>query len=466
MTAFILYLLGASVLLAVLQIFYSAYLQKLTFFHSNRWFLVGSLIISCLGPLLPYPSWQTPIATPEILTSLSVSTTFTTSPISPQVLPAERSLLATVMEAFTFLYWAVVILLLIRLLLRVLSLIKLTGKAQKESYKNYTLLIHPGIETPFSFFGYIGIYKERYAGDTLNHILDHEEVHLRQWHSADLLLMEIYLLFFWFNPFAWWHKKQMALNLEYLADDEVLKGGANPQAYQLSLLSISSNQIPIPLTNPFSSSIMKARIQMINQTRSAKRTWLHYSWVIVIVAGCLLLVSYSKAQFYDSGSAYILADVSGWQKANSNHSQAVMQGRVIQGIVKTAKDGKLMADVKVLVVGTSKSTITNKEGKFSIEVSEEDQILEFVPMDFYTIKSDNMYPPLAMQITSSDEMIVLLHRFIPLSPLPDTTIYFMDGKRISKAEYDRQSAKGYFPHEYLFRPGLNKYNLINMGNVE
>lgn len=457
----LLYLFQVSLLLAAAQVVYRVFLQRLTFYQANRFVLLGSLLFSCLAPLLSFPTDKNSVSPLSAFTDVSLPANLTPSFPSPPNLPAEASLLESVMEATVYVYGVIVIGFALQLVLRVVSLVRLVNRSQKETYTCFTLLLHPSIEAPFSFYKYIGINKKTYPPATLTNILHHEQVHLRQGHSFDILLTELYLIFFWFSPFAWWHKKLIALNLEYLADQVVLKAGVPLKSYQLSLLSMSVNKTRYTLSNPFSLSSMKTRIHKINQAPSSTRSGLNYIWLLVVGIATLFIGGLSKAHQKESIP-------SEWKAARNTtlHTQIpTRQSRILKGIVKTAEAGKPMKDVQVIVVGTSKNTTTDNQGKFSIEVSENDQILEFIPMDFETIKSDNYYPALAMQITASQEMIVLLSRF-PLSPLKDTTIYFMDGQRISEQEYERQRAKGYFPMELIGRPGLKKINLINMGNVD
>ena len=70
-------------------------------------------------------------------------------------------------------------------------------------------------------------------------MLRHEQVHVRQWHTLDVLLAQLALAAAWRNPAAWLLRRALLDNLEYLADEAVLRTGLDRRAYQYSLLRLS-----------------------------------------------------------------------------------------------------------------------------------------------------------------------------------------------------------------------------------
>jgi beta-lactamase regulating signal transducer with metallopeptidase domain len=70
---------------------------------------------------------------------------------------------------------------------------------------------------------YIFINPEKYDWDTYSQIILHEKIHIQQGHSYDIMLAELALIFQWFNPFAWFYRKAMEDNLEFLTDNELLE---------------------------------------------------------------------------------------------------------------------------------------------------------------------------------------------------------------------------------------------------
>ncbi|MFT7362741.1 MAG: hypothetical protein ACI9UV_000935, partial [Algoriphagus sp.] len=63
MNQLLIYLLEASICLAICLLFYRLLLSELTFFNLNRAVLLGMLLISAVFPLLSYPLVQVSQAT-------------------------------------------------------------------------------------------------------------------------------------------------------------------------------------------------------------------------------------------------------------------------------------------------------------------------------------------------------------------------------------------------------------------
>jgi beta-lactamase regulating signal transducer with metallopeptidase domain len=78
-----------------------------------------------------------------------------------------------------------------------------------------------------------------------------------------LFFAEILIVLAWWNPFSWLIRKSIRQNLEFIADREVIKQGADIKPYQMLLLK--TMQVPaLSITNAFSVSHLKKRIKMMN----------------------------------------------------------------------------------------------------------------------------------------------------------------------------------------------------------
>ncbi|HBQ57496.1 MAG TPA: M56 family peptidase, partial [Porphyromonadaceae bacterium] len=127
-----------------------------------------------------------------------------------------------------------------------------------------------------------------HSEEELQQILIHESTHVRQWHSADVLLGELLSVFFWWNPAVWLLKREIVINLEYLADNDVLQHGVNSREYQYHLLKLTYHETAVPLSNHFNVSQLKQRITMMNKTQSSAVKLAKYLTVIPLV---LLLIT-------------------------------------------------------------------------------------------------------------------------------------------------------------------------------
>ncbi len=121
-------------------------------------------------------------------------------------------------------------------------------------------------------------------------LLVHERTHVRQWHSADILLSEIVCIICWINPFAWWLKKEISINHEFIADEQVMLSGFNKKEYQYHLIGMEQPNMAIAnLYNNFSVLPLKKRITMLNKKRTNSVRKVKYLALIPMAAGLLLL---------------------------------------------------------------------------------------------------------------------------------------------------------------------------------
>jgi hypothetical protein len=147
----------------------------------------------------------------------------------------------------------------------------------------------------FSFFHYLVMNREQYPPAEVDQIIAHEQVHIRQVHNFDLLLVEVAHALFWINPLFVGFKRTVKLNLEFIADKAVLDSGADPVSYQYSMLRCLRPP-GLPLVNLFASSKIKTRIQMMNKKNSPIRNLYKYTLVLPLLAGSYFIVNPLKAR--------------------------------------------------------------------------------------------------------------------------------------------------------------------------
>jgi hypothetical protein len=130
-------------------------------------------------------------------------------------------------------------------------------------------------------------------------ILKHEQVHVRQIHSADILLGEIVRVFCWFSPFAWMISNAIRKNLEFIADRQVLQEGIERRKYQYSLLATFTGQSTVSFPNHFNFSHLKTRIYMMNKQKSSNPHLMKYLLTATLSAITLLFtagISFAQQQ--------------------------------------------------------------------------------------------------------------------------------------------------------------------------
>ena len=127
----------------------------------------------------------------------------------------------------------------------------------------------------FSWCNKIFLYKKSLNSNpkVLQMLVYHEKAHLDKGHWLDLALAQIILIFQWFNPAAWFMRKELQRIHEYEADDSVLKLGIEEKDYQMLLIQNISGSRYSDLTNGLNSSSLKKRIIMMKRTEF-KKDWI------------------------------------------------------------------------------------------------------------------------------------------------------------------------------------------------
>lgn len=285
-----LYLFKVHAGISLLYAIYHLTAKNELFFRLNRFILLGILLISFSLPLLPSLNMHTI----NQANSGFVQSVFSKTDYSPDnILKGKevsrfadeimiKRLSALIISLLTF-YLVVVVFLLLRFINQISNVLDFIKNSERVVENN--IMYHdPGEETSaFSFFNSILINREQHDDEQFKQILAHEKAHVNQWHSIDILLAELACVFLWANPFAKALKNTIRLNLEFLADKEVLNKGFNKQKYQWSILRPYLKQYTYPLTNLYSSK-PKQRIEKMNAQESPVFNLYKYALIIPVFA--------------------------------------------------------------------------------------------------------------------------------------------------------------------------------------
>ncbi|MBS2099057.1 M48 family metalloprotease, partial [Carboxylicivirga linearis] len=207
----------AAIMVALMVIVFALFLSKDALFNRNRIWLLSTLFVPWIIPLLAMPlSVKSILFAPEAeldLTTLSI----------PVTVQANTTVKAASVFDWSYLLMAVYILIslvfVVRLLWGYAFLLKLKGKSKKLKENGFNLYLLEDREiNPFSFFQSVFVPQSVMEQNDRDHILNHEQTHCRQWHSVDITLAEWMLILQWWNPFAWWLRKLIAQNHEFCVD--------------------------------------------------------------------------------------------------------------------------------------------------------------------------------------------------------------------------------------------------------
>jgi TonB family protein len=301
MKHFLVYLLQSSACVAVLWSVYGLFLRKDTFFRTNRFFLLMIAVASMVLPLIK-------MSLEGISRASGVAVYLAPVVITPEKIEQVVSGIGNVYVPVIALYLAGVSFFLVKLIIRLVQLYLLIGRHCSKVFNNVTIVTVDSTIAPFSFFHWVFINDSDAENPSRKQIFSHEMVHVRQWHSADLFLTELLLIFQWFNPFAWLLMRSVKTNHEYLADEGVLKGEQDRHVYQELLLTRSAGFPVYSFANNFNVSLLKKRIIMMARSRSSMFAKGKILFAVPAVFAVLFFFSSGSmnriaARTIDSGSA-------------------------------------------------------------------------------------------------------------------------------------------------------------------
>jgi TonB family protein len=258
----VIYLLKINVVLMLLYGFYRLMYNRDTFFGWRRSVLIGIYLVSLLIPAMNMEYWVQ-----EHATTVSMAHTYA-EVVLPSITVTAVQPVFSWMDAIRYIYLCGVALLFARFLWQLVTIFYLVRTTSVKDVDGIDVHVIKGNGSPFSFFGWIFANPDNHTSEQFNEILIHESTHAEQIHSFDMMMAEIFTIFCWFNPFAWLMKREVRMNLEFLADNSVLENGNDQKTYQYHLLGLSYHKNVATISNNFNVLPLKKRIKMMNKKRT------------------------------------------------------------------------------------------------------------------------------------------------------------------------------------------------------
>ena len=259
-----LYLLKSSICFSLLYLGYRFIFSKTTFFQLNRLYLLSILPLSVLVPLIKLSEQTVQRNFYALIPEITINNT-TTIGNNTNWLNA------------SYFFWAITSVFFIHYLIKIIGLgIKIT-RLKKGQEQN---------TAPFSFFNYIHI-PEKLDLQNKALIVAHEQVHVHQGHSFDVVVYELYKAVFWFNPLAWLAVNDVKINHEFIADHLAAKKEITHYSNVLvaQLLGVNCSD----LVNNFNTQpLIYKRIKMMKTKKTNKFMAISYSVIVPILAMTIL----------------------------------------------------------------------------------------------------------------------------------------------------------------------------------
>ena len=292
------YFLTASLYLLLFYGCYGLLLRRNTFFGMNRTYLLGSMTLSLLLPFVDIPNGTTD--------ALSVGVITLPTFVVGAAQSAQTDSLSIAQWIWLFYGFGVVVML-VRLGINVRSVLALIRRGTAEHKGNYTLVKLSDNSTPSFSFGSYLVLNQTDALTRPDALMRHEEAHIRQRHTADVLFVEVAQAVFWFNPVLWLYKHALQEVHEFLADKS-----ANEPTYAQQLVAYALDIPSAALTTPFvSKSTLKQRIVMLQKPQTPRRALLSYALALPLAALLTMCTQSEHDQTITTAAARKTVNVTG-----------------------------------------------------------------------------------------------------------------------------------------------------------
>jgi TonB family protein len=254
--------------------YYHLFLRNKRFHHYNRFYLLLVGLLSFIIATINIPVhffWGKQPQSGLIQTLKVITVSGWEEPVTIYANPYSWRHWLTIQNGLYFVYLAGLVTALIAVLRSLAYINRLKNKYPFETIDQLKIFNTAEPGTPFSFFKAIFWDKNISLHDARGgQILRHELFHVKQRHSADILLMEMLCCIAWFNPFLHLIKKELRTIHEFLADEYAVSGNNRYDYAELLLLHAMQQPAPV-ITHPFFHNQIKRRITMITQSNLIRR---------------------------------------------------------------------------------------------------------------------------------------------------------------------------------------------------
>jgi TonB family protein len=280
----------------VLLGYYWLALRNNRFHQWNRYYLLLSVVLSFVLPLLkiPIPFFSTAEETPLLIRGVEMvglSDLYITN------LQQRHSFHITWQLAVTALYVLVALFLVFVFVKNIVRIQRLKQKYPCEFIDGIQFYNTQEQGTPFSFFKNIFWNKRiELNSEKGQQMLAHELAHITEKHSTDKVFMEAAVVLAWWNPVLYFIRRELSVIHEFIADKKASAGDENLQYASLLLMKAMGSE-QFALANPFFHSQLKRRLAMLTTSKNPKFSYVRRLMVLPLAAIALVLFSFKYKEF-------------------------------------------------------------------------------------------------------------------------------------------------------------------------
>jgi beta-lactamase regulating signal transducer with metallopeptidase domain len=293
------YIINVSAIWLISLIFFDVILRKESYHSYNRAYLLCWLLAGTIVPLLQ-------------LRSNLITTTMLTQPLTVVKTTSHFIDAGTTNNTTTYnwMQWLFIVYLcgvfvsLCVLTINIVKLIVFYRIGKRSQHKNWRLVETGKGHAPFSFFNLLFVSdRAAYSNEQWQMIIVHENQHKVLFHFADVLLLQLIRIGFWFHPLVYIFNQRVLLVHEYQADQAITQ---QPELYGNFLIEQSLFDGAPSFTNTINRSPIKNRIIMLT-FKSTTSGWKKFIVIPIAIACSICCSKNSFAQkFEQTGNGLLL----------------------------------------------------------------------------------------------------------------------------------------------------------------
>lgn len=283
------YSLKVSVVLIAFYLLYKSFMCRETFHRANRMLVLGTIALSFVLPFCGLTLKTAPSASGNFAIAQSVVM------LQEVIVGGDTVAESTVNWRYLaeLLYVSGIVVCLMRMLLSIVSVLRLIGSGERHELPNgNVLVIVEGKQAPFSWVRYIIMNRTDYE-ESRHEILTHEQAHIRYRHSIDIMVCDVLCCLQWFNPAMWLMRRELCAIHEYEADEAVLDSGINAKQYQILLIKKAAGGKWYSIANSFNHSKLKYRITMMSRKKSSG--WMKAKALYILPVAAFAMIAFANS---------------------------------------------------------------------------------------------------------------------------------------------------------------------------
>jgi hypothetical protein len=284
------YFLKVVIVSGLLTMYYWFILRDKKFNNYNRFYLLSSMLISIVIPLLNFRFYSIAPSGNQLADDF-LHIISSNNLNNSGLLSDWQNFIAAAIVFISFIFLSI-------FLIRIFRIYKIKKNHPNTRLQGLCLIETELEEAPFSFlrnlFWKRSIDLNGYDGQL---IFNHELTHIKQRHTYDKLFSQAIVCVFWMNPFFRIMQNELALVHEFIADSKSIRAGDTVKFAEM-LLKSHYKESDFDPAHSFFHSPIKRRLMMISDLNSTPYSYVRKVIILPIIILFLFMFSFtiSKAQ--------------------------------------------------------------------------------------------------------------------------------------------------------------------------